>query len=257
MPKFKTERITLDGSERNELDFKIDVNITEGGMFTTTLPEKIMLLFKDAGISLHTNGRRNGKQGYYQEATYKDLIEAVKHDCKDYVSREMISQKMVIQYVIETSCAYLINKKGEIVPNGNWIEDGDYGKTEELSWREGTLSQNASSPHPYGVRIYCEPVWKRTYRYRSLKERIEYDRIRDTDFDRKKCPNLFWLIGLCSMRPPHGKMQEIEYTEQAAFFFVNFVKTICKLNEMLKQFVEPEMLQELIDRKFVLLPGIK
>jgi hypothetical protein len=258
MPKFKTERITLDGAVKNELDFKIDVNITEAGHFTATLPEHIATMFKDHGIKVKTNGRRNAREGYYEAQTYFSLVEAIKHDCKEYVSREMIRETIVIRYIIQTTMSYLINKQGDIVPNGgyDWMK-GDYGKTDDLSWRQGTISQNATDPHPYGIRIYCDPCWKREYRYRSGKEVIEYDNFREDDADKNQ-PNLKWLAGLCSMKPPGGEAKkEIEYTEANAYFFVNFIKGLCKLNEMIKDFLEPDMLQLLINKNFTLLPEPK
>jgi hypothetical protein len=258
MPKFKTERITLNGAVKNELDFKIDVNITEAGHFTTTLPDHIATMFKKHGIKVRTNGRRNGKAGYYEAQTYFALVEAIKHDCKEYVSREMIRESIVIQYIIQTTMSYLINKKGDIVPNGGytWMKS-DYGTTHDLSWREGTIAQNATDPHPFGIRIFCKPFWKREYRYRSGKEVIEYDNLYEEHATDKQ-PNLKWLAGVVSMKPPGGEeMKEIEYTEANAYFFVNFIKGLCKLNEAIKDFLEPDMLQMLINKNFTLLPESK
>jgi hypothetical protein len=248
MPKFKTERIILDGATKGELDFKIDVYVNEAGLFTATIPEHIAKLFKDCGIKLKTNGRSNGRPGYYESPNFKDLILTIEHDCKEYVSREMIRETIVIRYMVETTCSYAINENKEIVPNGYYVKEPYRSQQGDHIWREGTVSQNATWPQPFGLRLFCRPFYRRDYRYRSGKEVTEYHHVSYNDIERKDQPNLHWLASIAGMsKPEHAEMNEIEYTEKNAHFFVNFVKAICSLNEKLKQFIEPDMLALLID----------
>lgn len=250
MPKYKTERIILDGAEKKELDFKIDVFINEDGFFTATLPDQIASLFKEKGIVLKTNGRRDGRLGFYKEAKYFDLIESIKFSCKEYVSRELIKTSIVIRYSIETTCAYLIDEKNnEIVPNGRWVSD--FQKENGSFWREGTESQHASAPHPFGVRMYAKPFHKLEYRYKSGKETVEYKAV-DEYYCTECQPNLKWIAAICSAMPTRT-IHEIPYTEKSALFFVMFYKTICGLNEKLKDFIEPDNLLDLIESHPLLL----
>lgn len=249
MPKYKTERIILDGSIKKELDFKVDVYIDQDGFFTATLPVEITDLFKERGIKLTSNGRRNGRLGFYSSATYFKLISDIEFSCKEYVSRELVRESIVIRYVIETTCTYLIDDEKQIVPNGHWVKGyGDEGK----NWREGTESQHAASPHPFGVRIYAKPFYKKEYRYKSGTEKTEYKNLYEDDCLESQ-PHLKWIAGVCSVREPKGEVREIEYTEKTAYFFETFYKTLCSLNEKLKDFVDPESLMELIDKKFPML----
>lgn len=259
MPVFKTIRITMDGSVKNELDFKTEVFIDADGLFTTTIPESIAQILKSAGVDLNRNTRRGSRPGFFSHKTFDGLVAQIKEACKEYVSKELIEESVVIRYVIKTTCSYLINEHGEVVPNGNWL-NGLYATSTEYMWRNGTTPSHASSPEPYSISLFVQPVIKRRYRYKSGKEKMEMERISRSRIGEKVIKgvkmgeHLFWLSEIVSHCEPGGQeIEEIEYTEKNAFFFVNFVKTICKLNEKLKDLSNPANLRLLISQNFNLL----
>lgn len=169
MGKMNTERIVMDGATKGELDFKLNVNVTKDGFFTAQLPEHIAELFASRGIELKTR-LRGTPPGYYIDDTYDKLIKNVKKDCEAYVSRKLLRETIVIDYIIKTTCAYLVSEEGEIVPNGYWVKDRSNPKHD---WRNGTEHQYAATPHPFGVEMYVRPMFKREYQYKSGKEKTE------------------------------------------------------------------------------------
>ena len=58
MAKVTVARLVLDGSEKNELDFKYDINVNTEGVFSTTLPKEIVELFATSGMT-NNNAIRN------------------------------------------------------------------------------------------------------------------------------------------------------------------------------------------------------
>jgi hypothetical protein len=240
MKKFKTEKLSFDGAEKKELQFSIDISINNDGVFTTQLPENITQLFENAGIQMGKNLR--GRNGYFQDKSYDNLILSVSAAAKTYLSEELIEEKTVIRYIVRTTCSYML-KDDDVTPNGYWAgKDGGH-------WREGTISQNASSRHPFGLLIWVEPKVKKTFKYKTGRTRIQYGHTRyhmenrnpgDPDY------NLCWLASICSMSEPEsGTKQEVDYTEEVAAVFVGMVKWICFMNEKIKDFLTPEGIQQI------------
>lgn len=239
MAKLRTTKLSFDGIERGELEFSIDVYVNTDGEFTTTLPKEIAEQFEEAGLNLIKNRSRN--KGFFSASTYDDLISQVKDTAKEYMSRELISEKIVIRYVIQTTCTYCLDPNGHVVPNGSF----EWTQTDNYLWKEGTLTQNASSPRPFGFQVYCKPYTRRDYKYRSGKKRTEYDLW--VPFGSSQAEKgqyyLHWLESIASMEEPEGGVKEIEYTENIARFFVEMVKSICALNEKIKDFLEPDSIK--------------
>ena len=250
MAKFSTQWIRL--AEPEELNFKYDVYINKEGIFTTTLPEEMVRLFEDGGIKFDSN--RMGRSGFFQAKTFDELVKIVKEVSKEYVSRELKEEKIIIRYIIQTTCLYCLDIKGNVVPNGQveWMEK------DEHEWKEGTVSQYDNLSHPYGFQVFVKPCFKRTYLYRSGKEIVEYDRFnmenRQAGFFENKY-NLKWLYDLTAMAKPHvdEEINEMDYTEEAAKFFVDIIKGICTLNERIKDLLKPEALESLISKGIKLL----
>lgn len=259
MAKVKTERIVMDGAVHHELDFKIDINVDADGCFTATLPEHIAAEFKERNVTMKSNGRRNGRPGFYSDKTCEGIIKQIQNDCKEYVSRKLIAESVVIHYIIRTTCSYLMDDNNDVVPNGGWL-GGKYATKPEYRWRNGTINSDAANPEPYSISLFVEPAIKRVYQYKSGKKKTEFDRIRDFEVgniitgETKMGENLYWLSEIVSQKEPDDQgIEEIEYTEPIAFFFVNFVKTICKLNEKLVDLVKPAGIRLIVDKGFNLL----
>lgn len=248
MARLKTVRVSFDGSERNELQFKYDVHVSQQGLFTTTIPKEISELFKNAGIDLYKNNV--GNPGYFYDKTIEGLERQVVDTAREYLSRELIEEKIVIKYAIQTTCSYALDPEGNVVPNCGY----EWVKTENYKWMDGTLSSWAQNPQPFGIEIYAKLFYKKVYRYKSGKMKTEYIFV-SADSDVKKMGNnIYWLASVCSMQPPRSNnIKEIDCSEPVAYFFVNMIKSICQLNEKIKNFIEPEQIQLLADKGFKLL----
>ena len=57
--------------------------------------------------------------------------------------------------------------------------------------------------------------------------------------------NLAWLRDIVGIAPPKESsgIKEIEYTEEVAAFFVNMIKSICMMNERVKDFLTPDAIR--------------
>lgn len=255
MPKVKTESFSFDGSISKELQFKTDIFVDKEGTFSTTLPKDIVELFKEANIDLSTN--RMGNAGYLSDTKYDGLIKQISDIGKEYLSRTLTSEKIVLSYIIQTACSYCIDDNKNIVPNGAYIKDFVKG------WKGGTLETNATNHHAYGLQVYIRPCVRKDYLYKSGKTKIEYETISKafnySDDVFKDKPNLKWLNCLIGMDIPSGnynsETKEIEYTEATAGFFVNMITSICMMNERIKDFLEPEAILKIANSGFKLLGG--
>ncbi len=247
MAKVSTERIELKGSQSKEdyhaydLSFKYDIYVNRDGIFSTTLPANIVALFKDANVDVGKN--RIGNEGYISRDTLPKLKQAVKDIATEYLSRDLIDERIVIRYAIRTDCSYCMNKKGDIFPNGSF---GEYTGDE---WRYGTVMQHASNRGPYGIQVYVESFHRKEYRYRSGKTKVEYDRTRDSD------PKYLHLIESFTVMENtfNGDEKEIDYTEPVAAFFYNMLMSLARLNEKIINFLEPDAIMKLANSNFKLL----
>jgi hypothetical protein len=249
MPKVITERCVLDGAEEKQLDFRYDIYVSAEGLFSTTLPKHIVALFQDANVGLKKN--RIGNEGYLSANTMPELKAKVIALGKEYLSRDLVSEKIIIRYSIQTTCSYVLDAEGNIHPNGYGVP----GFNTTAFFKEGTLTQHATERHPFGILIYAQPFWRREYAYRSGNHKTEYERLSDSRSLMEGKPALTWLNRVTSIAPPRGELlKEIDYTEPVAAFFVSLLVSMCKLNERIKDFLDPESIQQLVDGNVKLLP---
>lgn len=247
MGRIKTVRF-----KEPELTFSYTVNVDQEGMFSTTIPQEVAKQIKDAGMEVDYNYRTHNI-GYFRDNTLQGVIDKVTACMKDFLSRELEKEEIVIQYQVKTWCSYCKNQKGEVVPNGSfeWVGSEDY------RWQQGTEEQHSATyPHPYGMEIYAKPFKKSTFKYKSGQHTVEYERLTDRDVeDKKSQKNLYWLASITSMSEPHdSNIKEIKYTEAIAGFFVGFIKYICMVSEKLKGIEDPGILTKLIENSTKRLP---
>lgn len=248
MAHVTTCKINLFPEDKHDMKniYSYSIGVTVDGIFTTTLPEDMVKIFEAANIDLDTN--RNKKKGFFSDKTIDGLQKQIGDVVKEFNSRTLVSETIVIGYVIQTTCSYCINDKDEFVPNGQWIEDGMFNKDyKRYGWKHGTVSNHDSAhPKPTGILLWCKPQVKKEYVYKSGKKKTEFEDvpsdIQETDI------NLKWLCGLCAQSiPSESRPKEIEYSPNVAAFFVSMFKSIYAINEKVKQMVEPEAIQLLAD----------
>lgn len=232
----------------NRVKIDFEVNVSKDGWFYTNLSDQWIAFFESNNVKLERNARTK-KVGYIAEKTLADLLKKVQKLADEAVSRELISEELVIKYAIKTSCSYFLDKDGGIAPNASreWTNLKERAPDD---WKEGTVSQHASSPRPFGIEVYAKPFWKREYRYRSGSVKIEFARLGqyDTKEVDKSWYYLRWLEAVPAIIPPdETKIQEIEYSEAVAKFFVDMLKAICTLNENIKDFINPVAIKQIAE----------
>jgi len=238
-------KITDNHCETEKITFKYSINVDKEGLFSTTLPKEIVEKLESAQIRLNTN-RLNNK-GYFCDVTLEGLRKKIKEVVEQYSKREMVEEKIVLRYSIDTFCSYCKTKKGLIVPNGNW--EAEANKKEGYHWLEGTLNKKHSTKNdPFGFSVYVEPRLLRRWRFpngdiKEESEGLEGDMI-------EKNSTLDWLDSLCSMDDDYREVKCIDYTEETGLFFKNMIIYICEMNEKLKLVFNDDFdIQKAIDEK--------
>jgi hypothetical protein len=231
MAKLCTETVYCEperGSKDGSITIKFDINVNQNGDFTTTLPRDIVEQLENAQIKVDTN--RIGNKGFLSSNTKDGLIKEVSNLAREYVSRELIAETLIIKYSIETQMSYQISIDGKVCPNGSF--GGGTG------WKRGTKETSATYPAPFGLKVYVGVFTKREWLYKSgvKKETLEsHWGSRGITKTEEEAPYLHWISNLTTISPKDsfGSMEvnEMEYTEQAAKFFVDLVSSICLLNE--------------------------
>ena len=249
-------KVTTAYAGKDDLRFKYDIAVDKEGAFTTTLPVDVVQKLQAANISLNQNRLRN--LGFFRDSTLDGLKKQIGCIVEEYFSRKLISEKIVIRYFVKTSCSYCLSPDGDPVPNGSQ----DWTGSEDYNWKTGTVDHNAYKPNAYGIEVYAKPCVREDYTYKSGIKKTEYNSIsRNVTFSDVKETNYYlrWLDDLVAMVKPDGMQDtdthEIDYTEQTAAFFVNLISSICKLNEKIKDQLDPKSILKLISQKQHLLGG--
>jgi hypothetical protein len=250
MPKVKTESFyKVDHKRDINIQFRYDVMVSTDGTFYTYLPANILLMLEQASIILDTNlHKKKAKPGYLSGKDIPSLTKRIEEIIADYLSTTIVSETVIIRYSINTQCAYCLADENNVVPNGNYVKD--FNSTEAKTWKFGTSEPYPHLPLPFGIMVYAKPFLKRILRYKSGKLITEYASMHYAG--KKKDGTEWieqwgqWLDDIPSITHT-GEVHEIAYSEDAALFFVNLIKSICMLNERIKDFIKPEGIQFLID----------
>jgi hypothetical protein len=251
MPKVKSEFIRV-GHESDpdfiKFRFSVDININAKGVFYSYMPADVLQRMQYGNVKFDTTLKK-GREGCFSGSTIAEVIGKIKEACREASSRQQVSETIVIKYAIRTACSYCKDVKGDIVPNGErgWV------KTDSYEWRQGTVNQHATSPQPFGFEMYAKPFYKREYLYCNGRTSVEYAPL-FARVDKTEQFYLAWLEGVAAVTAPdETKVQEIEYTEEVARFFVETYKSLCILNERIKGFLDPEGIRQIAASKLKML----
>jgi len=240
MGRLKTEKVCLHGSERNEFQFSYEVYVNFDGSFTTMLPDNIVALFVAAGFKMGYNLQR--KHGFFEASSLPELNKKVLDMCKDYMTKTLISDTVIIEYQISTACSYCLDPDKNIVPNGRH----KFTKTENYKWYSGNSRLDTNNMGNYSLEVYVKPYFKKVYKFKSGKIKVEKELVDADDCENK--PELEWLCSVVHMAPnSSSEVKEIEYTEAIARLFVNMIKSICTINEKIKDFTDPEQIKRIAE----------
>lgn len=216
---------------------QVPVSVNSKGIFTGTISktESIKLTKYDPQIP------EDGRESSFSAASLAELEIKLNKYLKDLVSCELIEEKEVIRYQIETACAYCEGDKEdnfEIYPNGSYMPDRLQEKGTNLCsrWKGGTKNIYAQSPSPYYTKVYCAVYRKKTYAYRSGREITQYEYAPSKYVAYNENDYVEWLKNVCSIAPINNySIKEVDATQENAAVFVQLIKFICKANRIITE----------------------
>ena len=238
-------RITDIWCRTEKVTFKYTANIDKTGLFSATLPANIVEKLESAKIHLGVN--RLGNKGYFTSNDLKGLREQIKEVVNQYSKRELVEEKIVLLYALDTTCSYCKTKEGKIVPNGYWTDNPLGGG---CKWYGGTIRHDAGNSAPYGFSIYVEPKFLKVWKFPNGDSKTEYARLEDNHI--KKGSILEWLDSVVGMNNHSysSESKQIDYTEGIGLFFKNTILYICNLNEKLQSVFNKDIdIQKAIEEK--------
>ena len=233
----------------DRIQFKTPVTVTKDGHFNTTIPEEAVKTLEKFDLEMLRN--RVGIKGHFSNTTLKGLEEEIYAFVRECVSRELVEDKIVIKYRVITKVAYVLDKDGEIIPNGYWCKDREDFNRNGASWREGT----ANRPGGMGgftptLSVYARPFHKKTYSYKSGRTVTKYENV-NPERACSRGNSIDWLASQVNIVPNDtfgvsnaardvNPLPEVDATEETALLFVNLIKLIDKANELLSGLNDPQ-----------------
>lgn len=217
-----------------KVDFRVAVNVTKEGVFGARLPKDVLLQMQECGMKMEEIGK-----GYFTSKTYDGVEKAIRQAVRNAYTAELVEDKNVINYSIETFCHYCKDSRGDIHPNGAGVDS--------FEWCQGTYDDNQY--HPYSLSVYVGIKRKKTFRFGNGMLKTRYDNPVESSIPKNS--NIEYIQRLCRMGSEVGwahtmKVHELECNEENAAFFVSFIKAIINMNEKLLMLQDPKDLQTFI-----------
>lgn len=244
MPMIDKRYFSYDMGDKTYFSFTASISVSKEGIFSTTLPSEAVLFLESYKMNLNHN--RIGNAGYFVSKTIDGLKEEIDKVFKMALSRKEVSQKVVLIYSIRTFCSFMKTKEGEYVPNGSYIKDA------ECEWLGGTEQMDALRRNSYGFLVSVKPRIRTEYVYNNGKKVIDYKGLRESESDKI----LLWLNNLTGMELPN-ESREIDYTPDIGRIFVNMIKYIFSISEVISDWTTPEKIKEIADKGQLLLLNAK
>lgn len=220
MPKLNTLHY-----EHENLSFNYDVNIDKQGDFTTTIPKEVVEKLMSIGVKLNQNRRYN--YGYFSAESLRELEKKVKETADKYSRKELVDEKIVIKYAVDTVCSYCKGVSGNLYPNGGWEQDAE-GDENSYHWVEGTKKNHNFGPYSFEIAFEIKKV--KTWVFPNGEKSKEYLRLEESEI--KNDELLHWLNSLCSLGLiSSSSVKEIEYTKEIGLLFRDMVLFIFNINE--------------------------
>jgi len=221
-------RIRTQHFKSENLNFKYDVNVDKEGTFSTTIPQVVVAEMVKVGIKLGMNRLNN--EGYFTARSLDELKREVETVAKQFSEKELVEEKIVVKYAIDTFCHYCKGKKG-LYPNGGLQQDVE-GYDSGYNWLDGTKKHDGG---PYGFE-FAFLIWKvKIWKFPNGEIKREYDRLEEPEA--KKDETLWWLHSVVRMGFDfQSSTQEIDYTPEIGLFFKNLVLHIWNINENICEF---------------------
>lgn len=221
MPKLNTLQY-----KHENLSFRYDINIDKQGNFTTTIPKDVSEKLMSIGVKLSQNVRCN--YGFFSAKSLDDLEKKVEETADKYSKKELIDEKIIIKYAVDTVCSYCKGVSGNLYPNGRCEEDAE-GYENGYHWVKGT-KEDFQDNGPYRFEVAFKIKKVKTWKFPNDEESKEYLRLDDSETKDDKL--LHWLNSLCGLSFSRSStIKEIEYTKEIGLLFRKMVLFIFNINE--------------------------
>ena len=197
---------TFTGDKYRDSFFKINVKVNVKGIFYGHLPDKIKQMFWDHDMLIEL--QYNSTLGEFSAYTLEEFCKKVEAAIEELCSEEKVGTEDVIEYQINTACAYSIGKDGDFIPTASDRERGG------SDWRGGSVDRKLTiGGHGlYGFQIYARPFRKTTYQSKSGKTRIVEESLKKHthNADDYRGDPVQWLCNLTAIKAGDGSMKVID-----------------------------------------------
>lgn len=197
-------------------------------------------LFKATAVKYGWDNPIGEDSGRERNIALSDLESQIREVLKRCLSYKIVEEVPVIKYQLETNCTFSYDKNGNIVPNPSkeWTGGDENGK-----WRDGTSRLDALNTQPFGFSVYAKPFLKRVIEYGNGETKVEYGRL-----NTEKGTYAHWLNCVTSISYNRYKqVMEVECNECTSKLFVDIIKSICKISEQVKGFINPEQIKAIAE----------
>jgi len=223
------------------LRFSYIVNVNKQGLFTTTIPQDIVAQLKQVGIELNYN--RNYTEGFFSSESLDGLIKEVEKVADKYSEKELIEEKIVIQYRIDTNCHYCKGNNGKLYPDGYLERKGNGG--DDYHWVDGTKGDSPMNSNPFGFEVFFKLKKVKVWRFPNGELNNEYCYLIDEDC---KTDNVMeWLNSVRHMGENNNMPKEIDYSPELGMFFKKMTEHIFMINENIRKVFGEELDLKKID----------
>lgn len=266
MAKVKTLKIQETDRETRKLliSFDIDIKVNTQGQFYATLPDDIydrLTAINMLPVEFKPEGNGYSKiRGTAFTKSMTELETLIRNAIKPLVEFKQISNTIVIKYLVNSACEYVKTTDGRYFPHPVQHDDTlefNKDKNGDIIRYSGIEERHATKVGPYMLSLTILFRRKITNEYADGSQKTYYNYVQEKELGE----NGAWLRSLIGMGNlgwsssiALEKMSEIEYTEQTALFFRQFITGIFKINDYIRHLNNAEILKEIMSNSKALNP---
>lgn len=244
MPHFKR----VDFTAKNKADvvdkFTLSIEVDSRGTFYTHVPDKLRVSFNEDDVNVYrVHGR--GRAGFFvtSASTFAELSKRIEKAHEEFM-RPTVKKEPVILFNIESHVAFALTKDGKIFPNAGY--PGAEWPRKDTSYGE----HHASNPvnGGYSLTVGAKAMLKTTTTYGD-KSASQYSYYYGKENDHFSQTDPAARLNSWSAVNLPEDAREMPYTDEAATFFFNLLKSMAELNRRIQEFTNtPEKLALAVSR---------
>lgn len=233
MPKLSDAHIGAEAEDGQKFEAKVGVDVLTDGTFSIECPEELADICEKIQTSgAHVGISRSGARPRVYAPSLKDGLRLLKAAADDYLRAEEVTER-VICYTASPNVSFWEEPDGTICPNGC----GRKGK-----WWAGKLhGHQFDSCHrldSFSVGIAAKVFDKITTK-RASGNRVRYVEVERDGHDKHTDPCQL-LNGWTVLDVNPKTARQMPYTPEAALFFHEVQKALCKMARSLDDFISDD-----------------